>query len=173
MRAFLEVLLPRFFPNLSFRCIPHEGKADLERSIPTKLRQWREPGAKFVVVRDNDNGDCLELKQRLMQLCRHGRREDTLIRIVCQELEAWYLSEPSALAGAYCDDGLRGIDRKARYRSPEERPNPSADIKRLVPDFRKISGARRMAQHLAREGNRSHSFAVFLDGVEKLLASNA
>ncbi len=65
MQVLLEGLLPRIFPRLSFLCVPHNGKRDLERSILGTLRNWSEPGAKFVVVRDNDNGDCLELKERI------------------------------------------------------------------------------------------------------------
>ena len=79
----------------------------MENNIPRLLRDWREPGAKFVVVRDNDNADCLVLKGKLRQLCHQGRRADTLIRIVCQELEAWYLSEPRALADAYEDENSK------------------------------------------------------------------
>lgn len=169
MQILLEGLLPRLFPSLSFHCIPHNGKDDLEGSIANILRNRREPGARFVVVRDNDNADCIELKERLRQLCRQGRRDDTIIRIVCQELEAWYLSEPSALANAYGDERLRNIGRQAAYRNPESRPNPSEDIRRLIPSFQKTDGARRMAQHLTRENNRSHSFAIFLDGIARLM----
>jgi hypothetical protein len=39
-KILLEGLLPRFFPDLSFLCIPHEGKQDLEKSFPRKLRAW-------------------------------------------------------------------------------------------------------------------------------------
>ena len=172
MRILLEGLLPRFFPTLSFHYIPHNGKDDLEDNTPTILRSWQEPGVRFVVVRDNDNGDCLELKAKLRGLCQQGRREDTLIRIVCQELEAWYLSEPSALADAFGDERLRNIGRQARYRNPESRVKPSEDIKRLIPTFQKTDAARRMAQHLTRENNRSHSFAVFLDGIDKLIQNS-
>ena len=170
MQILLEGLLPRIFPALSFHCIPHNGKVDLERSIPQILRDWREPNARFVVVRDNDNGDCLELKEKLRVLCRQGRREDTLIRIVCQELEAWYLGEPNAMAAAFGDERLRRIRDRAQYRHPDTRPKPAYDLKRLVPEFQKIAGARRMAQYLTREGNSSHSFAAFLDGVDRLCA---
>ena len=173
MQAFLKVLLPRLFPDLSFHCIPHEGKSDLERSISNTLRQWQEPAATFVVVRDNDGGDCFELKKRLRQLCLLGDRADTLIRIVCQELEAWYLSEPDAMADAFGDERLRNIGRRAPYRDPEARSKPSDDVERLVPDFQKIAGARRMGQYLTRNGNRSSSFAVFLNGIERLRVGNA
>ena len=95
MRVLLDGLLPRLFPYLDFQCVPHEGKGDLERSIPRKLHAWREPGIRFAVVRDNDRGDCRALKKALLGLCetggRPGRRSEPLIRIVCQELEAWYL----------------------------------------------------------------------------------
>jgi len=41
MKTFLEALLPRLFPDLAFFCIAHEGKSDLEKSIPRKLKGWR------------------------------------------------------------------------------------------------------------------------------------
>jgi len=62
MKTLLEELTPRLFPALDFLCITHEGKCDLEKSIPRKLRAWAVPGDRFVVLRDNDGGDCLALK---------------------------------------------------------------------------------------------------------------
>ena len=165
MQVLLDGLLPRLFPGLDFRCIPHEGNADLEQSIPRKLRAWREPGVRFVVVRDNDGGDCRARKEQLLQLCRQGGREDTLVRIVCQELESWYFGDTDALAAAFDDRNLRGIANRARYRNPDDIPKPSRAIKSLVPGFQKIAGARAMSGWLSRDGNRSHSFAVFLAGV--------
>ena len=168
MQTLLDGLLPRIFPGLSFLCVPHSGKTDLDRSIRTILRGWHEPDARFVVVRDNDNSDCVALKERLRQICREGRRDDAVIRIVCQELESWYLGDPDALAQAFGDDRLRHIKNRPSYRDPDARPKPSKDIERLVPRYRKIDGARRMAQCLSREGNCSHSFSVFLDAVSSL-----
>ena len=166
MRVLLDGLLPRLFPTLPFRCIPHEGKTDLEKSVPRKLRAWREPGVRFAVVRDNDGGDCRALKDALRRLCQTGRRDSTLIRIACQELEAWYLGEPDALADAFGDETLRTIGRRARLRDPDAVPSPSEAVEQLVPEFQKVSGARRMAQHLSRERNRSASFQVFVAGIE-------
>ena len=34
MKTLLDILLPRLFPDLLFQCVPHDGKNDLERSIP-------------------------------------------------------------------------------------------------------------------------------------------
>lgn len=173
MQALLDGLLPRLFPALPFLCVPHDGKTDLEKSIPRKLQGWREPGVRFAVVRDNDGKDCSALKDALRQLCHAAHRGDTLIRIACQELEAWYLGEPDALADAFGREGLRGIGRKARFREPDSVLRPSEAVEQLVPEFQKVSGARRMAQHLSRERNVSASFQAFVAGIERVAAGLA
>ena len=116
MKVLLEGLLPKLFPDLSFLCVAHEGKNDLDKSIPRKLKAWREPGVRFVVLRDNDNVDCLQLKKKLNNLCKEGRRADTLVRIACQELEAWYFGDPNALAEAFEKDGIREICNRSKFR---------------------------------------------------------
>ncbi|MCY4661161.1 MAG: DUF4276 family protein [Acidobacteria bacterium] len=169
MKALLDGLLPRLFPSLRFLCVPHEGRDDLEKSVPRKLRAWRESGVRFAVVRDNDRGDCQARKRHLRELCGAAGRDDTLVRIVCQELEAWYLGEPDALADAFRQESLRGIQRKARFRDSDAVPHPARAVARLVPEFQKVSGARRMAQHLSLERNRSTSFHAFMKGVDAVL----
>ena len=171
MKTLLDGLLPRLMPEMPFICIPHEGKQDLEKSIPRKLRAWREPGAHFVVVQDNDSGDCHALKQRIVALCNETQRPDALVRIACQELEAWYFGEPTAMAQAFGNDQLSVIGNKARYRNPDAIQQPSREIVKLIPEFHKISGARRMASHLSRNGNHSRSFQVMMDGIERMFAS--
>ena len=168
MKTLLDGLLPRLLPGIQFICVPHEGKQDLEKSIPRKLRAWKEPGVCFVVVRDNDGGDCYTLKKRLLELCVESERSDALVRLACQELEAWYFGDSSALAVAFGNARLNGIERKARYRDPDAIQKPSIELSRLVPEFQKVSGARRMARYLSRNGNRSHSFQVFMDTVERV-----
>jgi len=171
MKALLEGLLPRFFPDLKFQCVPHEGKHDLEKSIPRKLRAWQEPGVRFVIVYDNDGGNCMELKRRLTALCNESGRPDTLVRIACQELEAWYFGDPEAMSMAFGKKQLRNIGNKARYRDPDAITYPSKEISKLIPEFQKISGARKMSVHLGRTGNRSGSYHALMDGLERLAAS--
>lgn len=168
MKVLLRDLLPRVFPQLSFLCVSHDGKRDLEQSAPRKLRAWREPGVRFIVIRDNDGADCRVLKRRLVALCQE--RENVLIRIACQELEAWYLGEPEALAEAYGDDRLRNLGRKARFRDSDAVQRPSIALETMVPEFQKVSGARRMARVLSRERNRSKSFQAVLAGIDRLQA---
>ena len=173
MQVLLDKLLPRLFPELLFQCVPHEGRTDLERSIPHKLKGWREPGVRFAVVRDNDGGDCHARKKALRERCQSSHRDDVLIRIVCQEMEAWYLGEPDALADAFCDEALRNLRRKAKFRDSDAVQRPHEELERLVPEFQKVSGARRMAQYLTRERNRSPSFKMFVTGVETVAADLA
>lgn len=173
MQVLLDGLLPRLFPTLQFLCVPHDGKTDLEHSVPRKLREWREPGVRFAVVRDNDGKDCRALKDTLRQLCHAGHRDDALIRIACQELEAWYLGEPDALADAFGHEALRTIRRKARFRDSDSVLSPSEEVEQLVPQFQKVSGARRMAQHLSRKRNTSPSFRTFVAGIETVAAELA
>lgn len=168
MKALLDGLLPRLFPHLEFQCVPHHGKVDLEKSIPRKLRAWRVPGVRFVVVRDNDRGDCLALKERLENLCSVRPQKDVMIRIVCQELEAWYLAEPDALAEAFGMESLRGIGARRGFRQPDTVSHPARQLARLVPRFQKISGARLLAKHLTRKRNRSPSFHAMIDGIERI-----
>ena len=173
MRVLLDGLLPRLLPGLLFQCVPHDGKTDLERSIRHKLRGWREPGVRFAVVRDNDGKDCHTLKERLRGLCHAGRRDDTLIRIACQELEAWYLGEPDALADAFDREALRSIGQKARFREPDAVPRPSEAVEQLLPEYQKVSGARLMARHLSGKRNLSKSFQVFVAGIEAIASDLA
>lgn len=170
MKVLLDGLLPRLYPDLSFLCVPHEGKQDLEKSVPRKLRAWREPGVRFVVLRDNDGDDCHAVKRRLVNLCAESGRPDALVRIACQELEAWYLGDPKGLAEAFGSPRLAGIGSRARFRDPDTVVHPSAEVQKLVPEFQKVSGARAMGPALSRERSCSQSFQVLLEGVDRLVA---
>lgn len=169
MAEFLQIWVPRAFPGLLFKCVPHAGKSDLMKSIPRKLKAWREPGARFVIIIDNDNRGCEELKTQLLKSCRDGGREDALIRIACQELEAWYLGDPQALAAAFADPTLPDRLKKPRFRNPDTLPKPSKDLARLIPAFQKVSGARAVARYIDRERNISASFMTFVAGIDRIV----
>lgn len=177
MRVLLEGWLPRLVPGWvsgeHFLCVPHEGKSDLDRSIPRKLAAWRHPGDRFVIVRDNDNADCIEVKARLRRLCEQAGRPDSLIRLVCQELESWYLGDLAALAAAFDAPRIDSPANRKRFDAPDGWQKPSAEVKRLIPTFQKIGGARAMAAHLDAQRNRSHSLHAFVTGVRRLHAEAA
>ncbi len=53
MKHFLAGFMSRIIPeNFSVTYLVHEGKQDLERSIPRKIRGWQVPNSCFIVVRD-------------------------------------------------------------------------------------------------------------------------
>lgn len=172
MHEFLRVWLPRAFPDLReyehFLCVPHEGKSDLDKSIPRKLAAWQVPGDRFVILRDNDNANCIDLKARLKQSAIDLGKPDTLIRLVCQELESWYLGDLAAVAAAFDTPRIDTAKHRKRFAEPDEWQKPSAEIARLAPAFQKRSGARRIAAHMTSETNRSHSFHVFHRGLTQL-----
>lgn len=172
MRTLLDALLPRLFPGWvdgeHFQCVPHQGKSDLDRSIPRKLAAWRIPGDRFVVVRDTDGADCVDLKSRLSAMCAKAGRPDSLVRLVCQELESWYLGDLAALADAFQTPQANTARLRKRYAAPDDWHKPSEHVRKLVPHFQKIGGARDMGRTLALRGNRSHSFSVFVSGVQRM-----
>lgn len=172
MKAFLLEFLPRLIPGWRheehFLLVPHEGKSDLDKSIARKLSAWREPGARFVIVRDNDGTDCAALKTRLLGLCQGAPRQ-VLVRLICQELEAWYLAQAEALTKAY-PSGVKAIKRLTdRYADPDACVKPSRELARVIPQFQKQDAARRLGQLLAVDDTRSASFRVFVNGVQRLV----
>jgi hypothetical protein len=169
MAEVLKRVIPQLLPgHIIPRFVPHEGKKDLERSIPRKLRAWRTPGVQFVVVRDKNSGDCKKVKKRLFALCKQGNRTDTLIRIVCHHLESWFLGDLAAVEKAY---GLRGLARRQterKYDRPDRLANAEQELRRLAPRYQKIGGSRLIAPHMDMDSNKSHSFQVFVNGIRRL-----
>lgn len=177
MKLLLAGLLPRLFPgwveHTHFLLVPHEGKSDLDRSVPKKLRAWQIPGDRFVILRDNDNADCVNLKARFVQLCADCGRPDTLVRLVCQELESWYLGDLVAMAHAYGDAKIDSPGHRKRFADPDSWQKPSVEVARLVPAFQKGSAARRMGSALRSGVNQSSSFSAFVSGIERMTGLTA
>ena len=167
MKELLDGLLPKILPeSVSFQTIPHEGKSDLKKSLPIKLKAWNEPDVAFIVVHDQDSNDCMRLKQELKELCTgYGKR--VLIRIPCHELESWYWGDLAAVSAAYGKD-LTALQKRKAYREPDKIVNPKQELKRFLPKMGQIDGARKIAPHMTIESNTSYSFGVFIRGVQAL-----
>ena len=127
MKHFLDGILPKILPpDVGFITVPHEGKSDLQKSVPIKLRAWKEPGVKFVIVQDQDTGDCRELKRKLVELCGDTTQE-VLIRIACHELEAWYFGDLEAVSKAY-GKNITVLAKKKQYRVPDDIISPKREL---------------------------------------------
>ena len=177
MEAALNGILPRLFPkwqeSLHWQVVPHDGKDNLEQPIPRLLRGWREPGIRFVILRDQDRADCLKIKHNLQKLCQRGKREDTLIRIPCRMLEAWFIGDLSAVAQAFDDHTIAGLKEKNKYRNPDSLGDPVYELRKLKPGYGKVSGAEAISPHLKLDGtNTSHSFRVFVEGLRSYVKNN-
>ena len=135
MREVLKVLLPQLLPQeVEFKLIVHKGKQHLEKSISRRLRQWQIPNTHFVVVRDQNSADCIKLKQRLKDLCQQAGKTDALIRIVCHELESWFLGDLAAVENAFNIKGLAKQQNQKKFRDPDRLANASEELGKLVKD---------------------------------------
>lgn len=171
MKEFLLEYLPRLIPGWEhgqhFLLIEYHGKSDLDGNIRTKLKKWTEPGVCFVIVRDTDGADCLALKETLRGRC-DGLGREALIRLICQELEAWYLGDSAALQSAYPQAKKAILSLAKRHPDPDVCRKPSRELKQFIPEFQKRDAARRLGRLLHYRNNRSASLRVFSQGVERL-----
>jgi hypothetical protein len=156
--------------NLTDRiiCLRHQGKSDLEQSFPRKIGHWRGPRPpRFVVMRDNDSADCLQLKARLTRLIPPIAAQRVKIRLVVQELESWYLGDLEAVkqAGLLSSADRDSLARKAILRNPDTIGNAKQMFKSKVGREGQIALARDIGPHLSLKGNRSRSFHAFVDAL--------
>lgn len=169
-KALLDVLLPRFTPEgVAFRFIVFEGKQDLERQLVRRMRGYLNPQAHFIVVRDQDAGDCREIKRRLVEKCRESGKERFLVRIACRELESWYLADLAAVESGLGLTGLRQRQAGKKYRDPDRLSGPKRELKSLTREaYSEIEGSRAIGPHLDLTNARSRSFVAFLRGIQEI-----
>lgn len=169
----LKGLLPKFLPShVQFKCIPFEGKQDLEKNIQRRIHGWRIPDTYFIILRDKDHGDCYIIKQNLVDKCSRSGKTNFLVRIACHELESWYLGDLAAIEQAY---QIRGISKKQlnrKYKTPDRIANPVQELERLTNyQYTKVAGSRKIGPFLNIQKNRSHSFNIFISGIKRLVAN--
>ncbi len=171
MAVFLEALLPRMGLRARehFIVVPHEGKHDLERSIPRKLRAWAPPKPMSIVLRDQDDADCRQVKRQLMELCGQAPEMQTIVRIVCRELESWYLGDLAAVARVFSKPSVANRQRSRKFRAADILARPDRELWALVGRAQKMSTARAMGQEVSLDSELtcSTSFAVFLRTLQR------
>ena len=145
----------------------HQGKSDLKKSIPSKIKAFSHFHEKVgvVIVQDQDSNDCKILKQSLLQLCWVNNPEiDVLVRIVCRELESWYIGDFDAVSAAYPSFKADTYKRKALFRNPDI-CNAKNELQKILSEYHEISSAQSIAQHMDIEKNSSQSFNQFITGI--------
>jgi hypothetical protein len=139
----LKSLLPKIVPGVAFQVVSFNGKTDLLRKLPDRLRgythYWAEMGLRIVVLLDRDNDDCVELKNRLAEIAREAGlpADATLFRIVIEELEAWFFGDVPALHAAY-PKVPPSLGSQTKFRDPENVPGrASKGLAHVLRDYHK------------------------------------
>lgn len=160
LRGFLQDRIP---PNVELHFQVFEGKQDLERQLIRRMRHWQRPNSRFLVMRDQDSGDCRVIKARLKALCLQAEQPHAVIRIACRELEAFFIGDWNAVATAFDRPALVHHGRAAKYRDPDTLGSPSEELKRHLPGYGKRDGARRISRCMDPNHNRSQSFQALFN----------
>lgn len=170
-RAMLEGLLPKVLPaGITPRYIVFEGKQDLEKQLVRKMRGYRNPDARFVVMRDQDsNPDCKAVKAKLSELCRLAGKPAALVRIACRELESFYLGDLAAVELGLKITGLVRHQPNKLFREPDRLGSPSKELKTLTKGlYQKVGGSRDIGPHLDLDNTRSASFHNLVAGIRRV-----
>lgn len=176
MMHFLEDILPFILPEgyavgVNCHLRPHQGKSDLRKSIPTKMKVFSTfyRPAKIIIIHDQDSNDCRELKAQLQALCSTEGACPVLIRIACRELENWYLGDMDAIEGLYPEWIAEKMSRKAKYRIVDNTFG-SKELEAAIPGFQKTFAAKNIALYMKDLAtNRSESFQQTISGIRRFL----
>lgn len=177
----LDTLIPKIIPNgVYYHVHSHQGKQDLESAIKKTIPSISKiPGAFILIVRDQDNEDCKKVKQNIINiLTDKAVVAPTLIRIVCRELESWFLGDLNAVSKAYPRLNIKHHINKAEFRQVDMLQNTDKVLLSIIPEFSdreylpKLEVAESIAPHLDLSCNSSESFNQFIKGVVKLLQAN-
>ena len=168
----LKAILPKVLPDYIYPEFKvFEGKQDLEKGLSRVLKAWRIPNCAFIVIRDQDCGDCKDIKQKLNNLCQQAKRDNVLVRVACRELESFYLGDLKAVEKGMRLSGIARKQNNKKYREPDKVVNPSIELEQLTSGlYQKVAGSRAIAPHLHPEVNKSHSFKILIAGIRKLAA---
>jgi len=174
----LSVILPKLLPQeVEFHLHPHSGRTHLLQQLTPKLSaysRWLGEDDWVVVVCDRHRSDCQDLKQSIMNSACSANFRRVLVRIVVPELESWFIGDLDAIERAFPRTKASSLKRKARYLKPDSIPSPAHAIDLLLKrkgypaGYPKVSGAEMIAPEMNPGSNSSHSFNVFLRGIERI-----
>ncbi|MDN4165336.1 DUF4276 family protein [Cytophagales bacterium LB-30] len=179
MENFLKVILPKILPNgyvLGVNCFirPHEGKSNLRKSIPIKLKAlaYYKQKVKVLIIHDQDSNDCLKLKMDLINLCGKDCPLPILIRIACKELENWYLGDLNALESVYPETKATKYSGSSKFRNPDK-VFGSFEIEKMSKNFSKSYASREIPKYMDLSNNKSQSFNHLIKGLKSFLATSS
>ena len=171
-KAMLETLLPRLLSQeINPRFLIFEGKQDLKKQMMKRMNGYINTQFRFIVMLDQDSApDCSVIKHNLLEQCKKaGRRDAALVRIVCRELESFYLADLEAVGIAL---NLRGLEKQqniSKFRNPDTLQHPSKHLLALTKDtYRKVESSREIGRYLNENNQRSCSFKNLIAGIKRM-----
>jgi len=172
-----DIILPKILPEgVYFTVYPHQGKQDLERALKTTIPSISKiPGAKILITRDQDSGDCLVIKNDIDSIVKLNCKCDYYIRIVCKELEAWFLGDLNAVESAYPRFRASQYSGKAGFRNVDKLTGPNRHLLRMLPEYSKrdnlpkLEVSENITPFLNLDANNSNSFNHTLKAIKKLV----
>ena len=171
LRALRMRLLP---PDVKMEIKRFHGKQDMEANLVRRIRGWQKPDSAFVILRDQDAGDCERIKEKLVALCRQGGKgeREYLVRIACRELESFFLGDLTAVEQGLGLKHLGAKQSKQKFRDPDRLRNPADELAQLLGrPYRKIADARAIAPCLDLDRNTSRSFNALISGIRRMAAT--
>jgi hypothetical protein len=176
-----KIYLTRFYlkllpNNVTFRIYPHQGKQDLEKALTTALpRISRSRGARILILRDQDSENCKVVKERLQDLIKGKCKAPVLIRIVCRELESWFLEDLNAVKQAYPKFKPENYQNKAKFKKVDNIQSPNQLLRSLIPEYQKskyllkLEVYANISPFLDLSNNNSSSFNHTIAGIKNLI----
>lgn len=161
--------------EIDIKYITFNGKQDLEKNIELKIKKWLTVNSYFMVIRDQDAGDCHAIKRNLIAICeKTGKLNKISVRIACHSLESFYLGDLGAVEAGLKLNGLKKLENKNPYREPDKISNPVQILERITSGngYQKISGSRAISPYLDINNNKSSSFNALICGIRNIIKNN-
>lgn len=175
MQVTLEKLIaaswPKSMPGVHWIVLSFQGKSDLEKNIARKMNSWSYGTPHFVILRDQDGNDCKAVKAALSRNAKEGGRPFT-VRVVCNELESWFLGELDAVEAAYPKSKASKHKQAAKFRNPDGLGNANQELEKLVQVAGKVGRAEAIASFFDPTKCLSNSFQVFWRTATELLGND-
>lgn len=178
-----NIVLPKVLnlAEVCFKVYPHQGKNDLERALRTTVPAISKmPNSRILITRDQDLYNCTELKQNLNDIIKDNCKCPYLIRIVCRELEAWFLGDMNAVKQAYPRFEPSKYQNSSKFRDVDIVQSPNERLREIIPDYEKLDNlpknevAERIAPYLSLDNeftsNKSPSFQHTMRAIQRLVS---
>jgi hypothetical protein len=177
IKSVFDIILPKILPeNISFSIYKHQGKRDLEKAIAKAVPSISKmPDSKILIVMDQDNADCKAVKKHIIDDLINGHCHCSyFVRIVCRELESWFLGDLGAVGKAYTRFKATEHSHKTELKDVDYITTPHKYLCKIIPEYSrretlpKIETASKIAPFMNLENNKSKSFNHTIDAIKKL-----